>query len=136
MGDTAAEEAILARLGLAHRAWRAEQPPAPPPPSLEDVKRLTEQLFRDLEAERLNPEHGDVVALREAREDPVLAAIGAQLGIVGWRLYARGGSRLLERSFQRLERDGHPGFVAVAQRAWTGIGFADGTGGVWEGPGR
>jgi len=136
MSDVGAEEAILGRLARAHRQWREEQPPPPPPPPPEEFERLMQQIFRDVQAEMDNPEHADVVALRQAREDPVLAAIGAQIGIVGWRLYARGGARLLERSFRRLERDGHPGFVAAVQRAWTGIGLADEAGGVWEGPGR
>ena len=135
MADTE-EEAILGRLAEAHRQWREERPPPPPPPSDEAYEGVMRQLLRDVEAEIANPDPPDVVALREARKDPVQAAIVAQLRIVGWRLYARGGAALLERRFQRLERDGHPGFVGDAQRAWTGIGFAEKPGGIWEGPGR
>ena len=38
-----------------------------------------------------NPEPQDVVAIREAREDPLGTAVLSQLSVVGWRLYAKGG---------------------------------------------
>ncbi|TPG60339.1 hypothetical protein EAH89_02865 [Roseomonas nepalensis] len=136
MSETGEEEAILARLAAAHRRWRDAQPAPPPPPSWEEMERLLHDLHRQVEAEMANPEPPDVVALREAAADPAQAAIVAQLRIVGWRLYAKGGATLLERRFQRLERDAHPGFAGDAQRAWTGIGFADRPGGVWKGPGH
>jgi hypothetical protein len=127
--DIAEEQAILGRLAQAHKEWRDHRPPPPPPLSQEEIKALIARMRE----KRRDPEPQDVVVLREAQTDALLAAIWSQLSVLGWRLYAKGGANLLTAVYRRLERDGHPGFASDTSRAWSGIGFSGDPRGVWTG---
>ena len=131
MHDITQEEMILDRLARAHKEWRDSRPPPPVPPSMtpeEDATRIAELLRRVQD-----PEPQDVVAIREAPGDPLGTAIRAQLGVVGWRLYAKGGTDLLTTVYRRIDVEQHPGFVYAVQRAWRDLGFPGDPRGTWSG---
>jgi hypothetical protein len=115
--NIAGEQAILDRLAQAHQKWRANRPTVVPQ---EDQAARLAQIMRSIQ----HPEPPDVVAIRQAQEDPLEAAIGAQLSIVGWRLYAKGGAVLLTSVYSRIELDRHPAFVWAVGSAWQNIGFS------------
>ena len=67
MHDITEETTILDRLARAHKGWRDSRPPPPPPMTPEEESRQLAEIFRRVQ----NPEPQDVVAIREAREDPL-----------------------------------------------------------------
>ena len=129
MHDITEERTILDRLARAHRGWRDSRPPPPPPITPEEEARHIAELFRRVQ----DPEPQDVVAIREAREDPLGTAIWSQLSVVGWRLYAKGGVDLLTTVYRSIDLEQHPGFVYAVQRAWHDLGFFGDPRGTWTG---
>ncbi|MFL5253613.1 MAG: hypothetical protein ACJ8AI_12090 [Rhodopila sp.] len=67
----------------------------------------------------------------KARTEPLEALLRAELAVVGWRLYARGGCDLMTAVYFRAERDHHPGFIWMLSGSWRGIGFPEDPQGLW-----
>ena len=128
--DTTEEQAILGRLALAHKEWRARRPMPPPPLSAEEQ---TARIERILQEWNNRPEPQDVRIIHEAREDALRAIIWSQLSVVGWRLYAKGGLDMLTEFYRAIEHQQHPGFAAEVFNAWSDIGFSDDPSGRWSG---
>lgn len=129
MHDITQEKLILDRLARAHKEWRDSRPSPPPSITPEEEATLLAELLRRVQ----DPEPQDVVAIREARGDPLGTAIWSQLSVVGWRLYAKGGTDLLTTVYRRIDVEQHPGFVYAVQRAWQDLGFPSDPHGTWIG---
>ena len=131
MHDITQEKMILDRLARAHKEWRDSRPPSPPSPSMTPEEEAT--WIAELLRRAQNPEPQDVVAIREAREDPLGTAVLSQLSVVGWRLYAKGGTDLLATVYRRIDVEQHPGFMNAVQQAWQDLGFPGDPRGTWSG---
>ena len=124
--DISEESAILTRLAQAHKVWRDQRPP-PPVRSPEEQLEMGVQILRGVQ----HPVPQDIEAISEASADPLRWVIQSQLGIVGWRLYAKGGAGLITTIFRAIESDHHPGFSTAVAVAWRKLGFPNDPRGVW-----
>jgi hypothetical protein len=120
------ELAALGRLAIAHGKWSAGRPPPPQPQP--DAREAIER-FRLMQATQQPP---DVERIFLARTDPLRAYLIAEITVIGWQLYARGGCDLLSAVYLRLERDHHPGFIYEVSSAWRDLGFRGDPRGIWN----